>query len=107
MQLRAIRRRVIVRPDEPVSETAGGIIIPDQYQEAPSRATVLSVGCDVTLVKPGERVVLRKLEGEMVKFPGEPELISLTEDHVLGVIEEDSDVSQPRHNRGASGRGSP
>jgi chaperonin GroES len=92
VHLRPIRNRVVVRPSTVTEQTPGGIWIPPTAREAPREGTVLAIGGDVAAQlgthtpKPGDRVLLRPLEGDLVRLAGE-ELLVLEARHVLAVID--------------------
>lgn len=48
--------RVVIRPDEAETKTAGGLIIPTNAQEAPTRGEVLAVGPGVFNERNGTRL---------------------------------------------------
>ena len=79
--------------DETVS--AGGILIPDNAKEKPSRGEILAVGNGKHLdngdirpldVKVGDKVLFGKYSGSEVKVDGE-ELLVMREDDIVGIIE--------------------
>ena len=96
MALRPLHNRIVVqRLDEAEQTSAGGIIIPDSAKEKPQEATVVAVGpgkldsngarqpLDVQV---GDRVLIGKYAGNDVKIQDD-DLVILTEDEVLAVIE--------------------
>jgi chaperonin GroES len=85
---------VLVEPTEKVSQTAGGIYLPDSHDEKPQAGTVLSVGSDwhtehgATLkspVKVGDNVVYKKWGGNDVKI-GDTEYQFLKFEDILATI---------------------
>lgn len=95
MNLRPLHDRVIVRRLEEETTSAGGIVIPDNAKEKPSRGEVLAVGNGKQLdsgevravdVKVGDKVLFGKYAGTEVKADGE-ELLVLREDDIMAVIE--------------------
>jgi chaperonin GroES len=87
--------RVMVRPDEAETITAGGIVLPDTAQEAPTRGKVIAVGPGKlnkvgkripTSVKPGDTVIYGKYSGSDIKTGGQEYKI-LRESDLLGRIE--------------------
>ena len=94
MSLRPLHDRVLVKPLESDTKTAGGIIIPDTAQEKPQEGKVVAVGPgkrgddgSVTLmdVKKGDRVLYGKWSGTEVKIDGEDMMI-MSESDIMGVI---------------------
>ena len=68
MSIRPLHDRVLVRRMEDETTTAGGIVIPDNAKEKPSRGEVLAVGNGKHLdngdvraldVKVGDKVIIR------------------------------------------------
>lgn len=98
MNIRPIHSRVIVKRDPPTEKTKGGIIIPDAAKEKLTIGTVLAVGPGrITdsgrriepTIKTGDRVVFGKYSGAEIEHGGENDRIFMTEDEILGVIEEE------------------
>ena len=94
MSLRPLHDRVLVKPLESDTKTAGGIIIPDTAQEKPQEGKVVAVGPgkrgddgSVTPmdVKKGDRVLYGKWSGTEVKIDGEDMMI-MSESDIMGVI---------------------
>lgn len=95
MNLRPLHDRVIVRRMEEETTTAGGIVIPDNAAEKPSRGEILAAGngkiTDSGEVRPlavkvGDKVLFGKYAGTEVKVEGE-ELLVMREDDIVAVIE--------------------
>jgi len=96
MSIRPLHDRVLVRRIEDETVSAGGILIPDNAKEKPSRGEVLAVGNGKHLdngdvrpmgVKVGEKVLFSKFSGgHEVKVDGE-ELLVMREDDIVGIIE--------------------
>ena len=95
MRLRPLRDRVLIRRVEPEAKTAGGIFIPDNFQEKPLQGDVVAVGPgardkDGALipldVKPGDRVLFGKWSGTEIKRDGD-ELMILKEADIMGVLD--------------------
>jgi len=92
--IRPLHDRIIVRRDEEIKESAGGIIIPDVATDTPVQGEVLAVGNgkitetgelkDLT-VAVGDRVIFVKTAGTEIKVDGET-LLVLTESDVMGVV---------------------
>ncbi len=94
MSLRPLHDRVLVKPLESDTKTAGGIIIPDTAQEKPQEGKVIAAGSgkrgddgSVTPmdVKKGDRVIYGKWSGTEVKIDGE-DLMIMNEYDIMGVI---------------------
>jgi chaperonin GroES len=94
MSFKPLHDRVLVRRLEEETKTAGGIIIPDNAKEKPTRGEIVAVGNGtrdeagkaVPLdVKAGDTVLFGKWGGQEVKIDGE-ELLIMKESDILGVI---------------------
>lgn len=94
MKLRPLHDRVIVKRLEEEKKSAGGIIIPDNAAEKPSRGEVISVGPgkrgdDGKLlapdVKAGDIVLFGKYSGSEVKVDGQ-DLLVMREDDIMAVF---------------------
>jgi len=81
--------RVIVKPVEAETKTAGGIIIPDTAKEKPQRGTVIAVGAgkkdEPMTVKVGDAVMYSKYGGTEINVDGE-ELLIMRESDILAII---------------------
>ena len=95
MSIRPLHDRVLVRRMEDETVSAGGILIPDNAKEKPSRGEILAVGNGKHLdngdirpldVKVGDKVLFGKYSGSEVKVDGE-ELLVMREDDIVGIIE--------------------
>jgi len=95
MSIRPLHDRVLVKRLEDETTTAGGIVIPDNAKEKPSRGEVLAVGNGKPLdngdvraldVKVGDKILFGKYAGNEVKVDGE-ELLVMREDDIMGIIE--------------------
>lgn len=94
MSFRPLHDRVLVeRVEEDV--TSGGIVIPDNAKEKPSRGKVLAIGDGKQLddgsrqplsVKEGDLVLFGKFAGTEVQIEGQDYLV-IREDDIMGVIE--------------------
>lgn len=94
MSLRPLSDRVVVKPLESETKTAGGIIIPDSAQEKPQEGKVVAVGPgkksdDGSVapmdVKKGDRVLYGKWSGTEVKA-GNETLMIMNESDIMGVL---------------------
>ena len=96
MKLNPIHDRVVIKRIEADTQSAGGIIIPDNAAEKPDQGIVLAVGQgrrteDGTLIpmtlKTNDKVLFGKFAGQAVKIEGE-EVLVLREEEVYAVIED-------------------
>ncbi len=95
MSIRPLHDRVLVKRLEDETTSAGGIVIPDNAKEKPSRGEVLAVGHGKRLdngetrapeVKAGDIVIFGKFGHTEIKENGE-ELLIMREDDIMGIVE--------------------
>ena len=96
MTIRPLHDRVLVRPTEEETTSAGGIIIPDNAsKEKPNSGEIIAAGNgritdsgDVRAmdVKVGDKILYGQYAGTSVKIDGE-ELLMMKEEDVLAVLE--------------------
>ena len=95
MLIKPIRDRILVKPADAETKTAGGLFIPNNAKEGPVRGTVVSTGTgritdDGTVVplvvSEGSTVMYLKGAGQTVKVDNTDHLI-LTEDQILAIVE--------------------
>jgi chaperonin GroES len=95
MKIRPLHDRVVVKRLEEEAKTAGGILLPDNAAEKPSRGEVIAAGPGKVLdngdvrpmgVKVGDRVVFGQYGGTTVKVDGE-ELLILSENEIFGILQ--------------------
>jgi chaperonin GroES len=86
--------RVIVKPLEAETKTAGGIIIPDNAKEKPQKGEVIAIGPGkvsdngakiAMTVKNGDKVLYGKYSGTEVKIDNE-DFIIMRESDILAVF---------------------
>jgi chaperonin GroES len=94
MKIRPLHDRVIIKRMEEERKTAGGIVIPDNAAEKPSRGEVLAVGNGKIMengqtraldLKVGDKVLFGKYSGTEVKVDGE-DLLVMREEDVMAVL---------------------
>jgi len=95
MAVKPLEDRVVVRPIERESVTAGGIYLPESAKERPIQGEVIATGPGKLLdngqraplnVSTGDRVVFGKYAGTEVELKDDTHLI-LRESELLGVLE--------------------
>ena len=95
MKINPVQNRVLIKPIEPETKTAGGLLIPDNSKEGPTRGIVISVGPGRT-TKDGNIIPLVVSEGNTVMYPtgsgntvtlGDQEHLILTEDQILAIVD--------------------
>jgi len=86
--------RILVRREEELGTTRGGLIIPDSAKDKPQEGTIISVGRGKTneegkllplAVKEGDTILFGKYSGTEIKLDGEDFLI-MKEEEVLGIV---------------------
>jgi len=96
MKIRPLRDRVLVKRVEEERTTAGGIVLPDSAAEKPNRGEVVAAGPGKSndkgeirpiSVKVGDIVLFSQYAGSKIKVDGE-ELLMMSEDDILGIIED-------------------
>jgi chaperonin GroES len=94
MQVRPLYDRLLVKRQDPATQTPGGLFLPEAAKEKPFEGVIIAAGTgriddDGQLrplsVKAGDTIVFGKYAGSEIKVDGEDRLI-LKEDEVLGVI---------------------
>ncbi|HEX2082447.1 MAG TPA: co-chaperone GroES [Xanthomonadaceae bacterium] len=94
MNLKPLYDRIIVKPIEAEEMTAGGIVIPDNAKEKPTKGEVLAVGEGKALdngslrapkVKAGDKVIYGQYAGSSYKQDG-VEYKIVREDDILAIV---------------------
>jgi chaperonin GroES len=94
MNLKPLHDRVVVKPIEAEEVTAGGIYIPDNAKEKPTKGEVLAVGEGKALdngtvrapkVKVGDKVIYGQYAGSAYKHEG-TEYKIIKEDDILAIL---------------------
>jgi chaperonin GroES len=94
MKFRPLHDRVVVKRAEPMTKTAGGIIVPDSAADKPQEGEVIATGSGardetgkvVPLdVKTGDRIVFSKWSGTEITVDGQEYLV-MKESDIIGVL---------------------
>lgn len=94
VKIKPIHDRIIVKREEEVMQTKGGIILTGAIEEKPSEGIVLAVGNGAPLasgefremqIKAGDKVLFNKFAGADVKIEDQTYTI-ITENDVMGII---------------------
>lgn len=93
MKFKPLADRVLVRPDDQLTTTPGGIIIPGTVQEKPMEGTVVASGPGRYLdgkfvantVAVGDKIIYGKWSGNEIVIEGE-KLMIMEESQILGVV---------------------
>lgn len=89
--VRPLGNRVLVKRSEAIT-SKGGILLPDSAKEKPRQGTIISVGPGATS-KDGKKMEMSVAIGQTVLFSSyagtqiEEDLILLSEDDILGILE--------------------
>lgn len=95
VKLQPLGDRIVVERDVTEATTVGGIYLPENAKDKPSRGTVISIG-DGKLLADGSRAELQVKVGDRVLFTsygpneiklGDDEFLLMREDDVLAVID--------------------
>lgn len=93
MTFKPLADRILVRPMDAMTETAGGILIPSVAQEKPMEGIVVATGPGryengtfiANTVQVGDKVVYGKWTGSEIQVEGE-KLMIMEESQILGVV---------------------
>lgn len=84
MQLKPLQDRVVALKEQPMETTKSGILL-GEAKEAPAYAVVESVGPDVKLVKPGDKIVYKNYSTTDIKVD-DKDYIIVKEEDVLATL---------------------
>lgn len=93
--LKPLLNRVLVKKAEPITKTAGGILLPENKSEQLNFGTVVAVGPGRQLdngqlksisVKAGDVVLLPEYGGSKVTLADEQELYIYRDDDIIGTL---------------------
>ncbi len=94
LNLRPLDDRVVVKPEDPETTTAGGIVLPDSAQEKPQRGKIVAVGPGKLMdsgvrgelsVTVGDTVIYGKYGGSNIEVDGQ-EMKILRESDILAKV---------------------
>ena len=94
MNIKPLHDRIVVKPIEAEELSAGGIVIPDNAKEKPTKGEVVAVGTGKVFdngqvrapqVKVGDKVLFGKYSGTEVKLDG-VELLVVKEDDLFAIL---------------------
>ena len=84
--LQPLGARVLIKRKPELTETAGGIIIPDTLTEKPMEGDVISIGDEVKKVKVGDKVLFAKFAGVEILENEEGMFLIMSESELLGIL---------------------
>lgn len=89
VKVKPLQDRVLVKPADAETKTAGGIIIPDSAKEKPQRGTVVAAGPgkkdEPTSVKIGDTILYGKYSGTEIQIDGQDYLI-MRESDIFAIL---------------------
>ena len=89
LNIKPLADRVLIEPVEAETQTASGIIIPDNAKEKPQKGKVVAVGNgtkdEPMTVKSGDTVLYGKYAGTELKLEGKDYLI-MRESDILAIV---------------------
>jgi chaperonin GroES len=97
MKVKPLGDRLVVRRQEALEKTAGGVYLPDTAKNKPQKGKVLAVGNGRLLkdgtrrglqVKEGDTILFTNWAGEEYKDRGGDNILLMREEDVLAVIDE-------------------
>ena len=96
MKVRPLGDKILIKRAEAQKKTNSGIYLPESAKDKPKEGKVMAVGSGILnketgrympfSVKKGDRIIFSSYAGTEVKL-GDEEMLILTEDDVLGIIE--------------------
>ncbi len=95
MTFRPLHDRVVVKRADPITKTAGGIIVPDSATDKPQEGDVIAVGNGARDesgkitpldVKKGDRIVFSKWSGTEITVDG-TEYLVMKESDIIGILD--------------------
>lgn len=89
VKLQPLADRVLVKPADAETKTAGGLYIPDSAKEKPQRGTVIAAGPgkkdEPTTVKAGDTILYGKYSGTEIQVDGVDYLI-MRESDIFAIV---------------------
>ena len=96
MKVRPLGEKILVKRAEAQSKTDAGIFLPESAKDQPKEGKVVALGSGILnkdtgeympfTVKKGDRVIFTSYAGTEVKI-GDDEMLILSQDDILGIIE--------------------
>ncbi len=96
MKVRPLGEKILIKRAEARKKTDAGIYLPESAKDKPKEGKVIALGSGILnketgkympfTVKKGDRIIFSSYSGTEVKI-GDEEMLILSEDDVLGVIE--------------------
>ena len=96
MKVRPLGDKIIIKRADAQTQTDAGIYLPESAKDKPKEGEIIALGDGLLnketgeympfTVKRGDRVIFTSYAGTEIKIDGE-ELLIMTEDDILGVVE--------------------
>ena len=96
MNVRPLGDKILIKRADPETKTDAGIVLPESAKDKPKEGKVLAVGNGRLnkdtgeyipfTVKKGDRVIFTSYAGTEIKI-GDEDILIVTEDDILGVID--------------------
>lgn len=96
MKVRPLGDKILVKRAEALDKTDAGIFLPESAKDTPKEGKIIALGSGILnkntgeympfTVREGDQVIFSSYSGTEVKI-GDEEMLILTEDDILGVIE--------------------
>ena len=84
--LQPLGARVLIKRKSELTETAGGIIIPETLTEKPMEGIILAIGDEVEKVKKGDKVLFAKFAGVEFLSNEDGQFLIMAESEILGKL---------------------
>jgi len=80
MNITPLGERVLVKPEEGIQKTKGGIFIPETAKEKSQQGTVIAVGSIKESLKKGDKVLYENYAGSEIEIEGTKHLVMNVKD---------------------------
>lgn len=86
MNLQPLGKKVLIKRKPEMTETEGGIIIPDTLTEKPMVGDVVSIGDEVDKIKLGDKILFGKFAGVEIANDAGGMFLVMDQSSILGII---------------------
>lgn len=86
MTFKPLGQRVLIKRKPEMTQTEGGIIIPDTLTAKPMEGQVLAIGDEVEKVKKGDKVLFAKFAGVEFLSNEDGQFLIMAESEILGKL---------------------
>lgn len=88
MDIFPLEDRVVVKRSEAVTQTKGGIYIPETSKDSPTTGEVLKIGEVVSKVKIGDNILFPKYAGVDVLLEDNVHVLIVKEEEILAILKD-------------------